>query len=59
MRMYWKPPRALQYSAERSLPMTKREVERASASTPLSLTTVTEARPLFAGYPSAGSMMCQ
>ena len=34
-------------------------VQRAPASTPLSLTTVTEARPLFAGYPVAGSMMCQ
>ena len=41
-----------------SVPITYREVDSASHSRPSSAITVAEARPLSAGYPVAGSMIC-
>lgn len=48
-----------QRSAAFSRPMTNREVERPSHTRPSWPTTVTDSRPLSAGWPVAGSMMCQ
>ena len=48
---------SFQISIALSSPVTKRPVDNASAYAPLSAITVTDIKPLSAGYPVCGSIM--